>query len=69
MDNGVPARLKEEALDMLSDEELVVAHLHGRIGAFEDLYDRYRDRLVHFVARKTGDGDRRRTWFRRPSSE
>ena len=57
MDDDVRAGLKEEALDMLSDEELVVAHLHGRTGAFEDLYDRYRDRLVHFVARKTGDGD------------
>jgi len=57
MDHDVRAGLKEEALDMLSDEELVTAHLHGRIGAFEDLYDRYRDRLVHFVARKTGDGD------------
>ena len=49
--------MKEEAFDTLSDEELVIAHLQGRIGAFEDLYERYRDRLVHFVARKTGDGD------------
>ena len=57
MDDDVRTGLKEEALDMLSDEELVVAHLRGRSGAFEDLYDRYRDRLVHFVARKTGDGD------------
>ena len=57
MDNDVRGSVKEEALDTLSDEELVVAHLHGRNGAFEDLYDRYRDRLVHFVTRKTGDGD------------
>ena len=57
MANDVRTGLKEEAFDMLSDEELVIAHLHGRIDAFEDLYDRYRDRLVHFVARKTGDGD------------
>ena len=57
MDNDVRGGPKEEALDTLSDEELVIAHLRGRSGAFEDLYDRYRDRLVHFVTRKTGDGD------------
>ncbi len=57
MDNDVRAGSQEEALDTLSDEELVIAHLRGRNGAFEDLYDRYRDRLVHFVTRKTGDGD------------
>jgi RNA polymerase sigma-70 factor (ECF subfamily) len=42
----------------LSDEELVAAHLDGRAGAFQHLYDRYRDRLVHFIIRKTGDPDR-----------
>ena len=57
IDNDVREGSKEEALDALSDEELVIAHLHGRNGAFEDLYRRYRDRLVHFVTRKTGDGD------------
>ncbi len=57
MNDDVRTGLEEQALDKLSDEELVVAHLHGRTGAFEDLYDRYRDRLVHFVTRKTGDGD------------
>ncbi len=57
IDNDVRGGSNEEALDTLSDEELVIAHLHGRNGAFEDLYDRYRDRLVHFVTRKTGDGD------------
>ena len=58
MDNDVRGgSQEEEALDTLSDEELVIAHLRGRSGAFEDLYDRYRDRLVHFVTRKTGDGD------------
>jgi RNA polymerase sigma-70 factor (ECF subfamily) len=57
IDNDVLAGPNEEALDTLSDEELVTAHLHGRNGAFEDLYHRYRDRLVHFVTRKTGDGD------------
>lgn len=42
----------------LSDEELVVAHLDGRPGAFQSLYNRYRDRLVHFIIRRTGDPDR-----------
>jgi RNA polymerase sigma-70 factor (ECF subfamily) len=45
-------------LTELSDEELVTAHLDGRPGAFQHLYDRYRDRLVHFIIRKTGDADR-----------
>jgi len=45
-------------LDLLSDEELVSAHLDGRYGAFQLLFDRYRDRLVHFITRKTGDSDR-----------
>lgn len=45
-------------LSDLSDEELVTAHLEGRAGAFQLLYDRYRDRLVHFIIRKTGDPDR-----------
>ena len=42
----------------LSDEALVTAHLEGRPGAFQHLYVRYRDRLLHFILRKTGDGDR-----------
>ena len=42
----------------LADEDLVTAHLDGRPGAFQHLYDRYRDRLVHFIIRKTGDADR-----------
>ncbi len=50
--------LSEEPLAQLSDEHLVTAHLEGRMGAFEDLYERYHDRLVHFVTRKTGDSDR-----------
>lgn len=54
---------KEELRDLrplreLNDEELVTAHLEGRPGAFQNLYDRYRDRLVHFIIRKTGDADR-----------
>ena len=46
------------ALAELSDEDLVTAHLEGRPGAFQALYERYRDRLVHFITRKTGDPDR-----------
>ncbi len=42
----------------LTDEELVTSHLEGRPGAFQQLFDRYRDRLVHFIIRKTGDQDR-----------
>ncbi len=45
-------------LDELTDEQLVTAHLEGRPGAFHELFDRYRDRLVHFITRKTGDSDR-----------
>ena len=50
--------LSDRALDDLTDEELVTAHLQGRPGAFHRLYDRYRDRLIHFITRKTGDQDR-----------
>ena len=50
--------LEEISLKDLTDEQLVTAHLKGRPGAFQDLYDRYRDRLIHFVTRKTGDADR-----------
>jgi RNA polymerase sigma-70 factor (ECF subfamily) len=42
----------------LEDAALVAAHLEGHPGAFSELYDRYHDRLVHFIARKTGDRDR-----------
>ncbi len=45
-------------LEELTDEQLVTAHLQGRPGAFQRLYDRYRDRLIHFITRKTGDPDR-----------
>ena len=50
--------LDEAPLEDLTDEELVTAHLQGRPGAFQRLYDRYRDRLIHFITRKTGDPDR-----------
>lgn len=48
----------DRPLEQLTDEELVSAHLEGRPGAFQRLYDRYRDRLIHFITRKTGDADR-----------
>ena len=54
----VDPELFSEALDALSDERLVTAHLQGRYGAFQELFNRYRDRLVHFITRKTGDSDR-----------
>src|SRR5690554_3336835 len=56
-----PETLEREELtelSELSDGELVAAHLEGHPGAFGELYDRYRDKLVHFIARKTGDRDR-----------
>lgn len=42
----------------LTDEELVGAHLEGRPGSFQELYHRYRDRLLNFIGRRTGDPDR-----------
>src|SRR5687768_17290513 len=45
-------------LSQMQDSELVAAHLEGHPGAFSQLYDRYHDRLVHFIGRKTGDRDR-----------
>ena len=48
----------ELVLAEATDGELVAAHLGGHPGAFTELYDRYRDKLVHFIARKTGDRDR-----------
>lgn len=61
--NGPRPLLDEQLRDLrpltdLADEDLVVAHLDGRPGAFQHLYNRYRDRLVHFIIRKTGDADR-----------
>ena len=61
MADAKPAQSRDlDALDLavLTDEELVTAHLGGRIGAFHELFARYRDRLVHFITRKTGDSDR-----------
>ena len=54
----VSQNLFDRPLKDLSDEELVSAHLEGRPGAFQQLYNRYRDRLIHFITRKTGDPDR-----------
>jgi RNA polymerase sigma-70 factor (ECF subfamily) len=42
----------------MNDSQLVAAHLAGVPGAFSELYGRYRDRLVQFIWRKTGDRDR-----------
>ncbi len=50
--------LSRTSFESMSDEELVVSHLDERKGAFRELFDRYRDRLVHFISRKTGDPDR-----------
>ena len=49
---------ERRSLPELADNQLVAAHLGGHPGAFSELYDRYRDRLVHFISRKTGDRDR-----------
>jgi RNA polymerase sigma-70 factor, ECF subfamily len=42
----------------MGDSQLVAAHLEGNPEAFGELFGRYRDRLVHFITRKTGDRDR-----------
>ncbi len=58
--NGIelPERVPDLPVPELSDEQLVTAHLEGRPGAFNELFNRYRERLIHFIARKTGDPDR-----------
>lgn len=53
----------------LSDEELVSAHLGGRLDAFKELHDRHKGRLSHFILRKTGNPERvpdllQDTWVR-----
>jgi len=55
---GKPEAEVRKPLSEYDDQELVAAHLAGHPGAFAELYDRYRDRLVHFIARRTGDRDR-----------
>jgi RNA polymerase sigma-70 factor (ECF subfamily) len=45
-------------LASMTDSQLVAAHLDAVPGAFSELYGRYRDRLVQFIWRKTGDRDR-----------
>lgn len=44
-----------EALQALSDEELVERHLEGDEFAFRVLTERYRDRLLNWLTRKVGD--------------
>lgn len=51
-------RVMQLPFEALDDSELVAAHLGGRFGAFDELYDRYHDRLVYFIIKKTGDRDR-----------
>ena len=51
-------RREPSPLRNMSDEKLVSAHLDGAPGAFSELFNRYRDRLTHFISRKTGDSDR-----------
>ena len=63
LDQDVKLTEEEQLTDLppladLTDEDLVTAHLDGRPGAFQQLFNRYRDRLVHFIIRKTGDPDR-----------
>jgi RNA polymerase sigma-70 factor, ECF subfamily len=58
VDEKTLEELCAQPLSDLTDEQLVTAHLEGRRGAFNMLFRRYRDRLVHFVTRKTGDPDR-----------
>ncbi len=55
---NVDQEILDRNLGELSDEELVTAHLRGRTGAFQELFNRYRGRLVYFITRKTGDSDR-----------
>jgi RNA polymerase sigma-70 factor, ECF subfamily len=55
---AVMTKRKRETLPALTDNALVAAHLEGDPAAFSELYNRYHDRLVHFIARKTGDRDR-----------
>jgi RNA polymerase sigma-70 factor, ECF subfamily len=50
--------IRRSPLAELDDGQLVAAHLDGRPGAFTELYERYRGKLVHFIARKMGDRDR-----------
>jgi RNA polymerase sigma-70 factor, ECF subfamily len=57
-DTREAAERTQARLSELGDSQLVAEHLAGHPFAFSELYDRYRDRLVHFIARKTGDRDR-----------
>ena len=58
MATAIATEKKPLRLERMGDGELVAAHLEGHPGAFSELYDRYHNRLVHFIARKTGDRDR-----------
>ncbi len=51
-------RSTDSPVGEMTDEELVTAHLEGTPDAFNELFERYRERLIHFISRKTGDPDR-----------
>ena len=51
-------RMVARSVESMDDGQLVAAHLAGHPSAFNELYGRYHDKLVHFIARKTGDRDR-----------
>ena len=55
---GKMAPPRTASLEGLEDSKLVAAHLEGDPVAFSELYGRYQAKLVHFIARKTGDRDR-----------
>jgi RNA polymerase sigma-70 factor, ECF subfamily len=58
LSTAVITKRKPATLAAMSDNQLVAAHLEGHPVAFAELYNRYHLRLVHFIARKTGDRDR-----------
>ena len=45
------------AVDIDRDRRLVLRHQQGAVEAFDELYRRYRERLVAFCARRVGDRD------------
>jgi len=66
---GATVNMDLPPLRDLSDEELVTAHLNGRIGAFRELHDRFHGRLRNFIRGKTGRSERvqdllQDTWLR-----
>lgn len=54
LDAPLPAM---DSLDARSDLDLIAAINSGDVAAFETLYRRYRDWVIHLAHRFTGDGD------------